>query len=410
MPYVAPSAACNRAATRAAPLAFGRRAHALSAGGASGSLAARELPSIDPFLAALRNQMDPDRLDALRRKYADAKGGDIFDPAFAAVSAQVFIDPDKRKWPFAGVATFLAAPMLTPDPGGVGGKSEFGDIDVALVGVPMDLGVTNRAGARLGPRAVRAVERIGPYEHALKIAPMGVLKVADIGDVPMASRFSLAQCIADIETFFDRLRAANVIPLAVGGDHSITYPILKALGRNRPVGMVHIDAHCDSAGEYEGSKFHHGGPFRQAVLAGVLDPERSIQIGIRGGAEYLWEFSYESGMTVLHVEDVVEMGAAAVAAKARAVVGDGPTYVTFDVDGIDPAFAPGTGTPEVGGLTPREALAILRGLAGLDIIGGDVVEVAPQYDATTNTAHVGAQMLFTELCLVAANPKRIPRA
>jgi agmatinase len=174
--------------------------------------------------------------------------------------------------------------------------------------------------------------------------------------------------------------------------------------------MVHIDAHCDSAGEFEGSKFHHGGPFRQAVLDGVLDPERSIQIGIRGGAEFLWEFSYESGMTVLHTEDVVEMGIEAVAAKARAVVGDGPTYVTFDVDGIDPAFAPGTGTPEVGGLTPREALAILRGLVGLDIVGGDVVEVAPQYDATSNTAQVGAQMLFTELCLIAANPKRRRRA
>ena len=354
--------------------------------------------------------MDPDRLEALRRKYADAKGGDIFDPAFAAVAAQAFVDPGKRKWPFAGVATFLAAPMLTPDPGAVGSAREFGDIDVALVGVPMDLGVTNRAGARLGPRAVRAVERIGPYEHMLKIAPMGVLKVADIGDVPMTSRFSLSQCIADIEAFFDRLRAANVIPLAVGGDHSITYPIMKALGRDRPLAMVHIDAHCDSAGEYEGSKFHHGGPFRQAVLAGVLDPERSIQIGIRGGAEYLWEFSYESGMTVLHAEEVAEMGTSAVVAKARAVVGDGPTYVTFDVDGIDPAFAPGTGTPEIGGLTPREVLAILRGLAGLDIVGGDVVEVAPQYDATTNTAHVGAQMLFTELCLVAANPKRTRHA
>ena len=354
--------------------------------------------------------MDPERLEALRRKYADAKGGDIFDPAFAAVAAQAFVDPGKRKWPFAGVATFLAAPMLAPDPAAQGSAREFGDIDVALVGVPMDLGVTNRAGARLGPRAVRAVERIGPYEHALKIAPMGVLKVADIGDVPMTSRFSLSQCIADIEAFFDRLRAANVIPLAVGGDHSITYPIMKALGRDRPLAMVHIDAHCDSAGEYEGSKFHHGGPFRQAVLAGVLDPERSIQIGIRGGAEYLWEFSYESGMTVLHAEEVAEMGTAAVVAKARAVVGDHPTYVTFDVDGIDPAFAPGTGTPEIGGLTPREALAILRGLAGLDVVGGDVVEVAPQYDATTNTAHVGAQMLFTELCLVAANPKRMRRA
>ena len=348
--------------------------------------------------------MNSDKLEALRSKYASAKGGDIFDPAFATVAASVFVDADQRKWPFAGVATLLGAPMLAPDPASA--PHEFGDIDVALVGVPMDLGVTNRAGARLGPRAVRGVERIGPYEHVLKMAPMGVLKVADIGDVPMRSRFSLEQCMADIEAFFRRLRAANVMALAVGGDHSITYPILKALGDKRAVGMVHIDAHCDSAGEFEGSKFHHGGPFRQAVLAGVLDPERSIQIGIRGGASFLWEFSHESGMTVLHAEEVVEMGMAAVVAKARAVVGDGPTYVTFDVDGIDPAFAPGTGTPEVGGLTPREALAILRGLAGLDIVGGDVVEVAPQYDATTITAQVGAQMLFTELCLIAANPKR----
>lgn len=353
--------------------------------------------------------MHPDKLRALREKYANAKGGDIFDPAFREVAAAVFTDPDTRRWPFAGVATFLGAPLFEGGADPAPGAGEFGDIDVALVGVPMDLGVTNRAGARLGPRAVRAVERIGPYEHVLKMAPMRMLKVTDIGDVPMASRFSLEQCIADIEAFYQRLHAAGVIPLSVGGDHSITYPILKALGSRQPVGMVHIDAHCDSSGEYEGSKFHHGGPFRQAVLEGVLDPERSIQIGIRGGAEYLWEFSYESGMTVLHAEEVVDMGIAAVVAKARAVVGDGPTYITFDIDGIDPAFAPGTGTPEVGGLTPREVLAILRGLAGLDIIGGDVVEVAPQYDATTNTAHVGAQMLFTELCLVAANPKRRPR-
>jgi agmatinase len=165
--------------------------------------------------------------------------------------------------------------------------------------------------------------------------------------------------------------------------------------------MLHIDAHCDTGGEFEGSKFHHGGPFRQAVLAGVLDPRRCVQIGIRGGAEYLWEFSYDSGMTVLHVEDVERLGVPAVIARAREVIGDGPMYVTFDVDGIDPGFAPGTGTPEVGGLTPREALAIVRGMAGLDIVGGDVVEVAPQYDPSSNTAHVAAQVLFELLCLVA---------
>ncbi len=346
--------------------------------------------------------MNRDKLEALRRKYADAKGGDIFDPEFAAVGSQVFSNPERRKWPFADPATLLGAPFRPDAPS----LPDFGGLDVALVGVPMDLGVTNRAGARLGPRAVRDVERIGPYDHALRIAPGIQLSFADIGDVPMQSRFSLDQCHADIEAFFTQICAAGVLPLAVGGDHSITHSILKAVGRERPVGMVHIDAHCDTAGEYEGAKFHHGGPFRQAVLAGVLDPERSIQIGVRGGAEYLWEFSYESGMTVLHIEDVMAMGIPAVVARAREVVGNGPTYVTFDVDAIDPGFAPGTGTPEVGGLTPREALAILRGLAGLNVVGGDVVEVAPQYDATTNTAQVGAQCLFELLCLVAIDRKQ----
>jgi agmatinase len=344
--------------------------------------------------------MDAEKLAALKRKYEGAKGSEIFDPQFAAVAAQVFSSDDQRKWPFAGAATFLGLPYA-PE----ASASSFDGLDVAIVGVPMDLGVTNRAGARLGPRAVRAVERIGPYEHALEIAPSLQLRAADVGDVPMKSRFSLEACHADIEAYFALIRTAGVIPLAVGGDHSITYPILRALGKDLPVGMVHIDAHCDTGGTFEGSKFHHGGPFRHAVLDGVLDPERSIQIGIHGGAEYLWEFSVDSGMTVLHVEEVAEIGVAAVAERARGVIGDGPTYVTFDIDGIDPGFAPGTGTPEVGGLTPREALAILRGIAGANIIGADVVEVAPQYDATTNTAHVAAQMLFTELCLVALDPR-----
>ena len=340
--------------------------------------------------------MDAKKLDALRAKYRGGKGGEIHDPAFAEVAKQSFLSPDRRRWPFAGVATLLGAPF---QPDAIAG--DFAGLDVALIGVPMDLGVTNRAGARLGPRAVRAVERIGPYDHVLQVAPLGKLRVADVGDVAMESRFDLAQCHADIEALYERVRTAGVIPLSVGGDHSMTQPILKALGRERPVGLVHIDAHCDTSGEYEGSKFHHGGPFRQAVLDGVLDPERTIQIGIRGGAEYLWEFSTDSGMTVLHAEEVAALGLDAVIAKARAVVGAGPTYVSFDIDSIDPGFAPGTGTPEVGGLSPREVMALLRGLAGIDIVGGDVVEVAPQYDATTATAQIGAQMLFQLLCLVA---------
>ena len=341
--------------------------------------------------------MTPERLEALRRRFQDAGGGESQDPVFRAVADAQFSDGDRRKWPFSGAATFLGMDyrpeaLSAPDLGG---------LDCALIGVPMDLGVTNRAGARLGPRAVRAVERIGPIEHVMRIAPATMMKMADVGDVPFRSRFSLESCHADIEACFERIVAAGVVPLAVGGDLSITLSILRALGRQRPVGMVHIDAHCDTGGVYEGSKFHHGGPFRQAVLDGVLDPERTIQIGIRGGAEYLWEFSEASGMTVLHAEDVLRLGPDPVIEQARRVVGDGPLYVSFDIDGVDPGFAPGTGTPEVGGLTPREVLAILRGLRGCQVVGADVVEVAPQYDATTNTAQVAAQVLFVEACLVA---------
>ena len=247
------------------------------------------------------------------------------------------------------------------------------------------------------------MERVGPYHHVHKIVPRAERTVADIGDVPFRSRFNLEMCMEDIETHYSQLVEANVRPLSVGGDHSVTYPIMKALGADKPLACVHIDAHCDTGGEYDSSKFHHGGPFRTAVLEGVLDPERTIQIGIRGNSEFLWEFSYDSGMTVIHIEELADLGIDVVIAKAREVVGDAPVYVSFDVDGLDPAYAPGTGTPEVGGLTPREAQALLRGLAGLDVVAGDVVEIAPQYDATTNTAHVGTQMLFEILSLMTLN-------
>ena len=342
------------------------------------------------------------KLDALRKKYEGAGAGDVQDPEFRKVSDMLFKGTDRRKFPYADVKTFLDAPYR-PE---AQDAADFCGLEAVLLGVPMDLGVTNRSGARLGPRAVRNVERIGPYNHALKIAPVAAMKTADIGDVPFRSRYGLEQSIEDIEAFFTKIQRAGILPFAVGGDHSITYPILKALGRERPVGLVHIDAHCDTGGPFEGSKFHHGGPFRHAVLDGALDPERTIQIGIRGSAEFLWEFSYESGMTVIHTEEVTELGVNAVIAKARAVIGDGPTYLSFDVDGLDPAYAPGTGTPEAGGLSAREVLAILRGMAGANIIGGDVVEVAPQYDPTTNTAQIAAQALFEMVSLVALGRRR----
>lgn len=336
------------------------------------------------------------QLQALREKYGQADEAVIHDPAFRAVAARIFNDQGQRLAPYAGMPTLLDAPAYPID----WRQPDFGDLQVALLGIPMDLGVSNRAGSRFGPRALRAIERVGPYHHVLKVVPTRQLRVADLGDVPLSTRYSLAQCHADIEQAYRAVVAAGVIPVSVGGDHSVTLPVLKALGAKQPLGLVHIDAHCDTGGESEGSRFHHGGPFREAVLAGVLDPTRTIQIGIRGAAEYLWEFSYESGMTVVHAEDVQARGVEAVIAQARQVVGDQPFYVSFDVDGLDPAFAPGTGTPEIGGLTTREAMAILQGLAGLDIVGGDVVEVAPAYDATANTAHAGAQMLFEILSLI----------
>jgi agmatinase len=339
--------------------------------------------------------IDPDKLNRLREKYSGSGGADIHSPEFQRVAALQFSAGGRRTQPFAGVSTLLDAPYRPDAPE----LPDFGGLEVALIGVPMDLGVTNRAGARFGPRAVRTIERIGPYEYVLRMVPSAACRLADVGDVPLSSRFSLEACHHDIESFYNKVMDAGVIPLSVGGDHSISQSILKALGRDRPVGMIHFDAHCDTGGPYEGSKFHHGGPFRQAVLDGVLDPERTVQIGIRGSTEFLWEFSYESGMTVIHAEEVAQRGIPAVIEQARRVVGDGPVYVSFDVDCLDPVFAPGTGTPEVGGLTTREAIELLRGLAGLDVIGGDVVEVAPQYDANTTTAQAGAQMLFEILCL-----------
>jgi guanidinopropionase len=334
--------------------------------------------------------MDEDKLRRLRARYSERGAFDGDDPVLLRAARDVQTPDGRRSLPYAGVPTFLGLPHAASAAG----------LDVAVVGVPMDLGVSNRAGARFGPRAVRTIERIGPYHPTMRGVPAARLRAADVGDVPFRSRYSLEQSLQDIERYYLELQEQGVRPLSVGGDHSITYPILRALGSKRPLGLVHIDAHCDTMGAYDGSKFHHGGPFRLAVLDGVLDPERTIQIGIRGASNMFWEFSHASGMTVIYMEDFLRMGLAAVIDKAREVVADQPIYVSVDVDGFDPAYAPGTGTPEAGGLEAREGLALLRGLQGLKIAGADVVEVAPQYDPTTNTAQLAAQCLFEEFALM----------
>jgi agmatinase len=336
--------------------------------------------------------MDPMKLKDLRSRFTDRElFTDGEDPVLLKAAREVRLPDGKRAKPYSGIPTFLGLPAA-PDATA---------LDIALIGVPMDLGVTNRPGARFGPRAVRTIERIGPYHPTFRMVPKALVRAADVGDVPFRSRYNLEHSIEDIEQYYSELFDRGVRPLSVGGDHSITYPILKALGRKAPLACVHIDAHCDTMGSFDGSKFHHGGPFRLAVLDGVLDPERTIQIGIRGSSNMYWEFSHASGMTVIYMEDFVRMGQRAVAELARSVVGDGPLYISIDVDGFDPAFAPGTGTPEIGGLDTREGLALLRALKGLNVVGADVVEVAPQYDATTNTSQLGAQLLFEEFALMA---------
>ena len=237
---------------------------------------------------------------------------------------------------YSGVATFMRKPLLErPD--------DWHDVDVGLIGVPFDGAVTNRPGARHGPRALREQSTLmGAMNYQTGARPYDVLNVADLGDVYIEGVYDLNQAIAEIEAYYDTIFAAGVTPLTGGGDHSITLPIMRALAKRRgaPVGMVHFDAHCDTGPELFGHKHHHGGPFKVAVEEGVLDPKRTVQIGIRGPTEPLWAFSYESGMTVIHIDELYAMGISAAVAQAREIVGDGAVYVSFDVDGLDPVYAP----------------------------------------------------------------------
>jgi guanidinopropionase len=304
---------------------------------------------------------------------------------------------------YTGIATFMRTPLVR-DPSA---------LDIALIGVPFDGGAENRSGQRHGPREIRNMSgMMRPVHHVTRINPYERCRVADMGDVPMLNAFNLEATLADITQFFRKVHTAGVIPLSAGGDHSISLPILRAIAAERPVGMVQIDAHTDTCNEELGAKYTHGTHFRRAVEEGLLDPKRTVQIGIRGAqsSEEGWTFSLESGMRVIFIEEFAKLGVAAVIAEARRVVGDGLTYVSFDVDSLDPAFAPGTGTPEVGGMTTIEARMLLRGLGGLDLVGGDVVEVSPPFDPSGNTALVGATMMYEILCLLSESAARRRKA
>jgi len=295
---------------------------------------------------------------------------------------------------FSGMATFLNAPLVQ-DPN---------LLDIALIGVPFDGGVENRPGQRHAPREIRNMSSLlRPIHHVTGVNPHELCRVGDMGDIPFLQALDLEASHADIAKYITEVQDVGAVPLCAGGDHSISLPVLRAIARDRSVGMVLVDAHTDTLDEELGSRFSHGTPFRRAVEEQLLDPVRTVMTGIRGprSSNEGLDYALESGMRVIEMEEFTELGVEAVISEARQVVGDGATYISFDIDGLDPAFAPGTGTPEIGGMTSIEAQALIRGLHGLDLVGGDVVEVSPPFDPTGNTSLVGATMMYEILCVLA---------
>jgi len=294
---------------------------------------------------------------------------------------------------FAGPATFMRLPS----------SDISSELDVGFVGVPLDIGTSNRPGARHAPREIRDESRmLRPFNVSTGADPFNSLQIADIGDVPI-NTFNLLKSIEIIESFYDEVLAKDITPLSIGGDHTIVLPILRSIKKKYgSVGLIHIDAHADVNDDMFGEKIAHGTPFRRAFEEGLLDGSRVAQIGLRGTGyspdEYKW--SQEKGARVVTAEDCWFKSLAPLMAEIRQQLGDGPVYISFDIDGLDPAYAPGTGTPEVGGLTVHQGIEIIRGCRGLNVVGGDLVEVSPPYDVSRNTSVVAANLLYEMLCVL----------
>lgn len=294
---------------------------------------------------------------------------------------------------FSGPNTFMRLPSA----------GRLQGLDVAVVGVPVDIGTSWRSGTRFGPKQIRAESAmIRPYNMATGAAPFDSLQVADIGDLAI-NTFSLKDTIRIISESYDAILNAGAVPMAMGGDHSITLPILRAIARRHgPVALVHVDAHADVNDEMFGERETHGTVFRRAYEEGLINPEKTYQIGIRGTGYAATDFKEAAGwgFQQFPAHDLWGRDLSQMAAEIRRDIGDRPVYVTFDIDGLDPAYAPGTGTPEIGGLTTPQALQLIRALKGARIVGCDLVEVSPPYDPSGNTALTGANILYELLCIL----------
>lgn len=301
--------------------------------------------------------------------------------------------PDMFAPRYSGIPSFMRAPLA----------EKLDEIDIALIGIPYDGALTNRPGARHGPREVRNQSSLmRSINHATRINPYELSRIADVGDVPFHSVFSIEESHRDIENFVSMVVEAGAMPLSCGGDHSVSLPLLRAVAKE-PVALIHIDAHTDTWDSFQGAKFNHGAPFRRAHEEGLIIPEKTVQIGIRGAQNVSegWDYSEQAGMRVMFIEEVQGRGVDEIIQETRSIVGDSPVYLTFDIDSIDPAFAPGTGTPEIGGLTTPEALALIRGFRNLNYVGADVVEISPPFDNGGLTALAGATIMYELLCVLA---------
>jgi len=299
---------------------------------------------------------------------------------------------------FAGIPTFMRLPHVDLD------HARLEDVDIGLIGVPWDSGTTNRAGPRHGPRQLRDMSTmIRAQNGATGVRPFERANCADLGDVS-TNPADIFDSMDRITAFYERVTAAGILPLTAGGDHLSSLPILRALAKSAPLGMIHFDSHTDLFDSYfGGTKYTHGTPFRRAVEEGLLDPKRVVQIGIRGTAYDMEDrnFAASVGIRIIPIEEYFARGSEDVMAEARDIVGTAPAYVSYDIDFVDPSVAPGTGTPEVGGPNAFEALRVARLLAGVDIVGADLVEVSPPFDASGGTAFLGVSIMFEMLCCMA---------
>ncbi|MCC0015802.1 MAG: agmatinase [Rhodobiaceae bacterium] len=301
---------------------------------------------------------------------------------------------------FAGVPTFMRLPHVGLD------DPRIGEVQVGLIGAPWDGGTTNRPGPRHAPRQLRDLSTMIRAQHGVTgVRPFELVNCADLGDVG-PNPADLNDSLKRFTRFYTRVRQEGILPLTAGGDHLCTLPILRGLAADRPLGMIHFDSHTDLFHSYfNGCMYTHGTPFRRSVEEGLLDPKRVVMIGIRGTAydSEDRDFAASVGIRVITIEEFFERGVDDVMAEARAIAGSGETYVSYDIDFIDPAFAPGTGTPEVGGPNSFQALQVVRGLDGVNIVGADVVEVSPPFDPSGGTAWLGVSIMFELLCVMAAN-------